>query len=207
MKQRTFDVKVISEHGYYPALYGIGLSYGITGDMGREEVVGDRLYKLEYVSQRLSGKPIGSGEDKFLRMLVVYMSIDAPLYWWKQFDTYKVGTVAQSESTMHTLHKNKKFCKEMFEDGNIADESLDYLNGILNDGDIHLLYGVLPSNWMQERLVMCNYAVLKAIFKQRCHHKLPDWQKFTSMTYHQLADKYFFDSVIEGENLHEVPAD
>ncbi|MFQ8737578.1 MAG: hypothetical protein ACLSAH_17615 [Bilophila wadsworthia] len=93
---------ILSEYGFHEALLGMGLSHGKTsGIISLWDIRDDASLKERAL--KLAG--LGSGHDKFLRMIVVTLDITAPLYWWKQFDTYKVGTVAQSESTMHTLMK------------------------------------------------------------------------------------------------------
>ena len=93
-------VRIISEHGYSEALFGLGLSHGVTSGESPHDF---NIARMERVALKLAGK--GGGHDKFLRQIAVWLDITAPLYWWKEFDTYKVGTTAQSESTMHTLLK------------------------------------------------------------------------------------------------------
>ena len=137
----------------------------------------------------------GSDHRKFMRMIVVYCDITAPLYWWKEFDTYKVGTVANSCSTMHKLTA-KKF--------RIDDFSHEYLNAV---GDTmlkaivqelnafreaylderttpefkhlvwHAMIQLLPSSYNQKRTVMLNYEVLRNIYHARREHKLDEWRE------------------------------
>ena len=108
---------ILSEYGFHEALLGMGLSHGKTSGITSLWDIRDDA-SLKERALKLAG--LGSGHDKFLRMIVVTLDITAPLYWWKQFDTYKVGTVAQSESTMHTLMK-KPLTPEMFESGLFPD--------------------------------------------------------------------------------------
>ena len=133
----------------------------------------------------------GTDHRKFMRMIVVYADITAPLYFWKEFSTYKVGTVANSCSTMHTIHK-KEF--------DISDFSTEHLiTG--PDSPLELMYDtiamlntmrkfyletkdkkywwqmiqLLPSSYNQKRTVMCNYEVLCNMYKSRRNHKLDCW--------------------------------
>ena len=143
----------------------------------------------------------GTDHRKYLRMITVYVDITAPLYWWKEFDTYKVGTVANSCSTMHKIHA-KEFTLDDFshehldrfvEDigGDVApvydfERPLEYMIECLNSArNLYLktkdkkywwqLIQLLPSSYNQKRTVMMNYEVLNNIYKSRKNHKLDDW--------------------------------
>ena len=146
----------------------------------------------------------GSDHRKFMRMITVYVDITAPLYWWKEFDTYKVGTVANSCSTMHKIHA-KEFTRSDFSwehlvgDDTVPDhaymsstyildqviESLnfwrhDYLTGeefgVKKDKRAWWqMIQLLPSSYNQKRTVMLNYEVLSNIYKSRRNHKLDEW--------------------------------
>lgn len=98
-------VVILEEHGIDFAFAGLGLSFSVTSSTIHEGLLvspDDPLFdRMMCRAEKLSG--LGGGHDKFLRSIIVNMAITAPMYWWKQFDTYKVGTVTQSESTMHTL--------------------------------------------------------------------------------------------------------
>lgn len=148
----------------------------------------------------------GTDHRKFMRMIVVYVDITAPLYWWKEFDTYKVGTVANSCSTMHTIHK-KKFTLDDFSHEHIdlpqsTDVLMDaistlnyyrdlYLNGgkvytrtrqecIVKPKDKHIwwqMIQLLPSSYNQKRTVMLNYEVLANMYKSRKDHRLDEWRE------------------------------
>ena len=136
---------------------------------------------------------------KFRRMIQVWMNIRAPRYWWPEFDTYKVGTTANSESTMHTLTK-RKFKKEDFYWGpgmpdNIVKNTIDNLNQLydwykdaeknknkqLADNLFINMKALMPEGKMQLRTVNLNYSVLSRIYKQRRTHRLPEWQDFCDM--------------------------
>ena len=130
----------------------------------------------------------GSDHRKFLRQVFVSMDITAPLYWWKEFDTYKVGTVANSTSTMHKVH-TKEFSREDFSHDRLTPEGLKVLDGIIeflesernkfNDnqdkGHWHNIIQLLPSSFNQMRTVSMNYEVLINIYYARRHHKLAEW--------------------------------
>ena len=139
----------------------------------------------------------GSDHSKFMRMITVYMDITAPLYWFKEFDTYKVGTVANSCSTMHKIH-SKRFEREDFSvehlenmDGSeqhwmvCMDNVIAGLNvarhKFLETNDKRYwwqMIQLLPSSYNQKRTVMLNYAVLRNMYHARKNHKLDEWRKF-----------------------------
>ena len=165
------------------ARLGLGFSYGLTSYYSDvNDIPMGTIDKLNAVIDRLAA--VGGGEDKFLRQIPVCYIIQAPLYWWSEMDTYKVGTTAQSESTMHSLGSVPKITQDMFE-RNIPDEILNELNIVLNryrvshsDADFMMLKNMLPSGWLQRRMWTANYAVLKNIYRQRKHHRLPEWCQF-----------------------------
>ena len=171
-------VRLMKEFGYEEALFGIGLSYGkVSGYATPEEALQhDEWSRLCELAPTLGLYGAG-GHDKFLRQIGVVLDITAPLYWWKQMDTYKVGTVAQSESTMHTLLKNP-ITKDCFESGQVPDFYINFLEGVRQDGDFVKLNACLPQSWLQRRIWTGNYAVLKNIILQRDNHKLPEWKFF-----------------------------
>ena len=131
----------------------------------------------------------GSDHRKYLRMIVVQMDILAPLYWWKEFDTYKVGTVANSCSTMHKIHA-KEFTLDDFSYEHLHDEAYDALMGViytLNDfrrrfiehkdkEDWWQMIQLLPTSYNQKRTVQINYETLLNIYNSRAGHKLDEWQ-------------------------------
>lgn len=171
-------VRLMKEFGYEEALFGIGLSYGkVSGYATPEEAMQhDEWSRLCELVPTLALYGAG-GHDKFLRQIGVILDITAPLYWWKQMDTYKVGTVAQSESTMHTLMKNP-VTNDCFESGQVPDFYVNFLENLRQDGDFVKLNACLPQSWLQRRIWTGNYAVLKNIILQRENHKLPEWKFF-----------------------------
>ncbi len=134
----------------------------------------------------------GSGDHrKYLRMIIVYVDITAPLYWWKEADTYKVGTVANSCSTMHKIHA-KEFTVDDFSHEKLFGCSMSILNKtveMLNEyRDLFIksnnkcywwqMIQLLPSSYNQKRTVMLNYEVLRNMYHSRKNHKLDEWRDF-----------------------------
>jgi hypothetical protein len=151
----------------------------------------------------------GTDHRKFMRMITVYLDITAPLYWWKEFDTYKVGTVANSCSTMHKIAE-KEFTLENFSCEHLLSywgeekvnptiiypcTPMQHLNQTIACLNVcrkeyletkdkkywWQMIQLLPSSYNQKRTVMLNYEVLANIYKSRRHHKLDEW--------HTLCDR------------------
>jgi len=133
----------------------------------------------------------GTDHRKFLRMIVVSLDITAPLYWWKEYDTYKVGTVANSCSTMHKIAA-KAFEVADFSHEHLVGKSMAALKIVLDalnhERDCYLatkdkdcwwqMIQLLPTSYNQRRTVMLNYEVLANIYKSRRNHKLDEWHAF-----------------------------
>lgn len=133
----------------------------------------------------------GPDHGKFLRMITVTADITAPLYWYKEYDTYKVGTVANSCSTMHKI-ADKEFTLDDFSHEYLNEKSLymlndtiQYLNAVreafIETKDKHYwwqMIQLLPTSYNQRRTVQLNYAVLKNIYHARRNHKLDEWNHF-----------------------------
>ena len=149
----------------------------------------------------------GTDHRKFMRMITVYADITAPLYWWKEFDTYKVGTVANSCSTMHKI-SDKEFTLEDFSTEHLYSDELEFfkeivdrLNGCRNlylyskknesprdvKNDWWQMIQLLPSSYNQKRTVMMNYEVLANIYKSRRDHKLDEWAEHKD----KIKSQYF----------------
>ena len=133
----------------------------------------------------------GTDHRKFMRMITVYLDITAPLYWWKEFDTYKVGTVANSCSTMHKIAA-KEFTLEDFSHEHLGYQSIRVLKDtikVMNDFREEFIKDhekvnwwqmiqLLPSSYNQKRTEMLNYEVLANMYKSRRNHKLDEWHTF-----------------------------
>ncbi len=173
------------------------------------------VYEVGQNDLQLMQKLCRAGTDhrKFLRMIVVYCDITAPLYWWKEFDTYKVGTVANSCSTMHKITE-KELTLEDFSYEHLTEslpiggvclhrflDSLKYTVTELNIARrlynetkdkrfFDIMIQLLPTSYNQKRTVMLNYEVLANIYKSRKNHKLDEWRELCrwieSLQYSQL---------------------
>ena len=130
----------------------------------------------------------GSDHRKFLRQIFVSMDITAPLYWWKEFDTYKVATVANSTSTMHKIHASP-FSRDDFSHDRLSEDALAQLDSLISylekerlafvetkeKAHWHNMIQLLPSSYNQLRTVTMNYETLINIYYARRGHKLAEW--------------------------------
>ena len=130
----------------------------------------------------------GSDHRKYLRQIFVSMDITAPLYWWKEFDTYKISTVANSTSTMHKIQA-KEFVRDDFSHDRMSEDCLAVLDGVIaylesernkfnetkDKAHWHNMIQLLPTSFNQLRTVTMNYEVLISIYYARRHHKLAEW--------------------------------
>lgn len=134
----------------------------------------------------------GSDHRKFLRQVMVSADVTAPLYWWKEYDTYKVGTVANSTSTMHKIH-SKPFSREDFSTNHMTEPTLAFMDQVIEKlEEIRLRYleegkkkedwydmiQLLPSSYNQMRTCSLNYETLINIYYARKDHKLQEWHSF-----------------------------
>ncbi len=133
----------------------------------------------------------GSDDRKYLRQIFVSVDVTAPLYWWKEYDTYKVGTVANSTSTMHKIH-SKAFSREDFSCDRMSDVVLSCLDSIIsvleerrqkyietkNTAYWHDMIQLLPTSYNQMRTCTLNYENLINIYYARRYHKLPEWHVY-----------------------------
>lgn len=186
-KDAASDCEMV-EHGHNPANACNDGEYGFC--------VGENDLAL---MQRLARS--GPDHGKFLRMVNVTADITAPLYWWKEFDTYKVGTVANSCSTMHKI-ADKEFILEDFSYDHLNEKTLymlndtiKYLNAVreafldTKDKDYWWqMIQLLPSSYNQRRTVQLNYEVLRKMYFARKDHKLDEWHTLCAWT---LALPYF----------------
>lgn len=203
-------VRIISESGYFEALFGLGLSYGLTSGMEFGDFLEDHelIKRLHSVATKLALK--GNGENKFLRQIQVIIDVNASRFWWPECDQYKVATVTQSESTMHSLTK-RPFSMEMFDTDNLSvpgrdklREMIAYLNDrrenylecdsinkALSKDAWYTMIHLLPACWLQRRILSCNYATLQNIYNQRHNHKLREWHVFCDAILRQAKNPEF----------------
>lgn len=188
-----------------------------------EMVIGPNDHKL--MMSLAKGGPVHA---KYRRMIVVYLDITAPLYWWKEFDTYKVGTVANSCSTMHKIHA-KEFILDDFSTEHLMgfqDQEIPYASDVptifnyravmnnvidaLNNAREYYLetkdkrywrqmIQLLPSSYNQKRTIMLNYEVLTNMYESRKDHKLDEWHTFCDW-----IKTLPYSELIIGENSTEV---
>ena len=149
--------------------------------------------RLAGVATKLA--PKDGGHNKFLESMVVWLDIDAPRYWWSEFDTYRVGTTKQSESTMHTI-THRLLSQSDFEEPVFSD-TLNQLNGLIrtyqalnNKEEKNKVFREikvnLPEGFLQRRIVCTNYKVLKNMVWQRKTHRLQEWHQFITALTEQL---------------------
>ncbi len=133
----------------------------------------------------------GSDHRKFIRQIFVSVDITAPLYWWKEYDTYKVATVANSTSTMHRIH-SRPFSLDDFSHDHLTGEGMSILKRLVDDlerirlrylesrrrEDWYDLIQLLPSSYNQMRTCTLNYETLVNIYYARRNHKLEEWHTF-----------------------------
>ena len=176
--------------------YANGNCQGICNENKIGLCVGDNDHHL---MQKLSYA--GTDHRKFMRMMPVYVRITAPLYWWKEADTYKIGTVANSCSTMHKIQENEFTLDDFSHEHIVCHTTLDYIIQELNcwrsryiqydeDETVGINLGMskkdiwwqmiqlLPSSYNQTRNVMLNYEVLSNMYHSRKNHKLDEWREF-----------------------------
>ena len=186
-------IKIENEkvYGWKPAIRGMRNSYNSwdkSDSYGMDEDfrIGPNDYKL-----MLKLAKSGPSHAKFRRMIIVYCDVTAPLYWWKEMDTHKVGTVCNSCSTMHKI-ADKKFTLEDFSHEHLSPLGINALNYTINtinyNRDFYLklkekdywwdMIQLLPTSYNQRRTIMINYEVLANIYKDRKSHKLDEWVDF-----------------------------
>lgn len=156
----------------------------------------------------------GTEHRKFMRMIVVYVDITAPLYWWKEFDTYKVGTVANSCSTMHKIH-DKEFTLDDFSHEHLNEAGIECLEEIIDLLNANRMFfrttkekdywwqmiQILPTSYNQKRTVMLNYEVLANIYKpgSRKYHKQDEWNVDCEGSFCQWIESLPYSELITGK--------
>ena len=174
-------IQCLKHTGVSESLLGLGLSYGFTSIYDKwEDVPEGEQTRITIIAQRLAGK--GGGEDKFLRMVQYWWSVTAPRYWWSEADTYKVATVAQSESTMHTI-MHRELTQKDFELP-ISHPYLYHLNLLIKKyketRDLEFFFQLkndLPEGFLQRRIWHLSLAQMLNIYRQRKSHRLQEWRQ------------------------------
>ena len=167
--------------GLDASLMGLGLNYFLTsGYECWEDVPAEEQERIKKVACKLATK--GGSEGKWMRSCYYTWSIRAPRYWWQEMDTYHVGTVTQSESTMRILAMGRSFQPSDFE-GDVDPWTMQKLNILLDclrthPKDTHYLLELkqrLPESFLQRRVWSCSLAVMQNVYRQRRKHRLPLW--------------------------------
>jgi hypothetical protein len=191
--KERMKVDIIGEYGYEQAALGFSLSYNST------------LERAKQILPKYAFK--NSGENKFLRAMIVWLDITAPRFWLTELDTYKISTVRLSASTMHTLTKNLVTSDDF--EYPIENEGIEILNDAIkmfnappkNDEErdrkayLPLIKNALPEGYLQRMVFSCSYATLQNIYNQRKNHRLPQWGVFLDKVLEQVEHPEF----IKGE--------
>lgn len=137
----------------------------------------------------------GTEHRKFMRQIFVSLDVTAPLYWWKEFDTYKVGTVANSCSTMHKIHAREFVLDDFSHEHLLEDEAIEFMKHLVDGLNFYRkkfletkdkvywwqMIQLLPSSYNQRRTLTMNYEVAATIIRQREGHKLDEWNEFVKV--------------------------
>lgn len=197
-KSDSYECKSYAEEG---DCKGCSRYYSCTGAENSGVILGPNDLKL-----MMKLRNAGPDHRKFMRMIVVYVDITAPLYWWKEFDTYKVGTVANSCSTMHKIHA-KEFTIDDFSHEHLNDVSIDYFNEVIKRLNycrktyLHTkdkeywwqMIQLLPSSYNQKRTVMMSYEVLANQYGSRKFHPLDEWKEHDYLSKEDLSYENTFE--------------
>jgi hypothetical protein len=182
MYHRKIQVTKLLEAGHQLALDGVSLNFKASKE------------KMPKVCLALSKKD--RGHDKFLRFMVVYVQVTATRSFYQQLDTYKISVEKNSESTMHTLLDRPLIQSDFICD--IPDDYLAYLNHVITvEKDLVKAKYLLPEGFLQQRLYLMNYAVIKNMIIQREHHKLGEWKVFLSELYKQVDHQDYLPKVLD----------
>lgn len=164
------EIRIIEEAGHLAAVTGMRFSHQTEIPLKAIEEAG----AVDTKTTRALAKQDG-GHNKFLESMMVWMDIRAPLYFWKQFDTYRIGVTKQSKSTMHSIMKrdltHDDFAGELYVD------TIELLNYDRERGNFKRLIENLPDSYLQTRRVCLSYKVIRHIIKQRDMHKLGEWHE------------------------------
>ena len=183
-------VEIRREAGLEDALLGMAFSY-------KDRALDLDEWWAQQFPKALARAPklcqLGAGHNKFMRQIQLWVDIEAPRCFWSEFDTYKVGTVAQSESTMHTLSKRAPTFED-FEPDTPAAVILAFM-AVWEEakGDVTKLKLALPEGFLQRRIVTMNYATVQAIVEQRLGHRLKFWKAFIDAMRAQLQNPDYID--------------
>ena len=202
MSEFFIETVILEESGIDAALYGLGMSFGITSGLPYKQFVAGKFFNnkeepspyRKMLDRAAKLAPMDKGHNKVLESMTVHFMVRAPRYWWQEFDTYRVGMTKQSESTMHTLSK-RVTTPEDYEPGT-PHKLIAEVNGAIqgfgedNGPDLVTLKKILPEGFLQRRVMCSNYKTLRHICLQRKNHRLPHWKKFLNDMTAQLSFGY-----------------
>ena len=184
------QAKILSEHGYEEACLGLSLSWASNPERAKE------------ILPKLAHKQ--GGHNKALESIMIWLDVDAPRYWWQEFDTYRVGVSKQSESTMHTITKRTLEYGDYSE--NVHPDIVHTLNEMIEEylyvedaeykKQLFLdIKASLPEGFLQRRIVCRSYKTLQNMYVQRKNHRLPEWSIFFDDVFDELQHKEFIVEV------------
>lgn len=165
------EIRIIEEAGHAAAVTGLRFSKQVECPLSDIiEAVG-----VDTISTRALAKMDG-GHNKFLESMIVWFDMRAPLYFWKQFDTYRVGITKNSKSTMHTLMKSDLGTPDFVE--LVDTDTVWKIKDYVAEGRFHQAIANLPDGYLQTRRICCSYKTIRHIVLQRRGHKLGEWATF-----------------------------
>ena len=183
------NVTVMNEAGYEEAMFGLGLCKKLTSEYSNwNQVPVETQERIKNVAVKLFDKDMG--HNKFLESMTVWLDINAPIYFWQHFDTYRVGVTKNSESKMHTLMR-LPISQSNFEGEDIPEATLNRLNELRSNGEFDKCMNELPQSYLQRRIVATNYKTLRNIINQRNYEKLGLWRTFNDAIIPQLKYQEF----------------
>jgi hypothetical protein len=177
-------IKILKEEGYSEALFGMGLSHGLTSDLEYSDFVENTqlVNRLHAVAPCLA--PKGFGHSKFLESINVHIDITATMKFWDQFDTYRVGMTKQSTSTMHRkndAHLHIEDCAH-----GVDHRIVDIVNEYIDKGEKTQAILNFPFGFLYRRIVCTNYKTLRNIILQRWNHIWFEWPMFVAAVIDQV---------------------
>jgi hypothetical protein len=189
-------ITIEKEEGYEEALKGMSLSYYHELENIEEWWSEERQAKAQKVAVTLA--PRDPSHSKFLRQIQLWVLVQAPRFFWSEFDTYKVGVTGLSASTMHTL-KKQPLVQANFEYP-ILEVYLDFMNREIERGKpIDEIKNDLPDGYLQTRMINMNYQVLRNLLFQRATHKLPQWHKLMDAVAGQCRHPELLQGINNGD--------
>ncbi len=179
-------IKILYETDLNLALFGLGLSHGLTSGMEYGAFLENKELQSRLYTVAVTLAPLGKGHNKFLESMQVYLDLQLPRYVWVDVDTYRVGITKQSEATNHTITK-RVLTQEDFEE-KIPECILNAVNEKIVEKDLYGVKNILPESFLQRRIVCLNYKCIQNIVEQRKTHRLPQFK--TLCEYLQKNLKY-----------------